>query len=520
MVLSGSDIEIPNNMPLEESRFEENNQNGKTMLPQHWLANQVNTNNGSLTSRAIINPYATKSNIAASPASINPYATKSNIAASPATSINPYATNSNIAASPATSRIISNPYAVKKSDSASKAQVNNNSKRPPSFVGGSQQARLDAKKKMRRGPIPKKESFQSDDAALDIRMNPMERFFATLLLSPASDFLEAESVESKSLSLWETICKRVKLPIPTVAIQPFYVTKDVHFQVRAALVLEDSRANISQALGRYWKRRMQSSNSNAMMLTSSPCEGTKYPKISFSNLKTFSKDQIFNIRPGSIFLCVPRESNDKTATNFHLGVVVSNNRDEIMNKKMFTCMFFRENDLPSTLENMDWIVSPLCTLITELRAFEAMTVRPGEVAFWPDLSGNPRAKHTRFSEDGDSDIDMEHLSTNKKTNKNNIIDLCSGDERSETEHELDYIGLSNIENSVPNIKKKGGPSCPEKRKMFERSFSNHMFPQSNRFFNIPVLNKTQQRAATSFLLSDKGTITLVQGPPGTGKEDA
>jgi hypothetical protein len=312
---------------------------------------------------------------------------------------------------------------------------------------------------------------------LDQDMNPMERFFAALLLSPATDFSASKASESRALHLWETICDRVGLTIPKVSLRPIYPTKESHFAVRAALVLEEARTAISQSLNDTWACRHNDRKQawKAAVTKSYKTKDTQSFKVSF-HLDNFSQEKLFHIRPGGVLLCVPHECNNGSLEDFLLGVVTTSNRNEVENSGVFTCMFFRESDFSPFLESSNWILSPVCRLITELRAFEAMTVRPGEVEFLPELLGKQRGTSL----------------TNERKSDNSTVRLSSST------------------NQAQNVETESDSSCKD-------DWVGYVVQNNTDIFNVPTLNRTQEIAATSFLNSEIGTVSLVQGPPGTGK---
>jgi hypothetical protein len=433
----------------------------------------------------------------------------------------------------------------------------NEMKYPFDNSSSSERARLLARKSARKRPAKRiarpGDIGKSLDGELPFRMNAMERFFAALLRSSPLEFFASETSDVKSLALWQSICQRVGLSAPTDPIQAVYENQRAHFEIRAALVLEEARAAISQPLARTWKRNDSRSNPmgrnvmmltasrsnpmgrNVMMLTAHLCDqrnSSGHPSITFHNRQNFTRDELFQIRPGSIFQCIPRECPDRTIHNIHLGAVVSTNRDQVENKKMFTCLFFRETDLPPTIENTEWVIAPLCHLISELRAFEAMTIQPGDVSFLMDLMGKQRARHTRFRGDSfDENIPVsESIDCNLKEyvpeNKHPIATMSSIDESSNSDNAsksdddpnflLMVEALRAVDQNArveeishaPLILTEEGK--PDARGSFTPS------PLLNNIFKIPLLNESQENAAKTYLESDNGTITLVQGPPGTG----
>jgi len=350
------------------------------------------------------------------------------------------------------------------------------------FVGGAALARAKAKKKkkgnriLRPGESLQDNSSSSSQKSKDVlpsRMNTLERFFAALLRSPASDFCASSS--SASAALWSTICERVGLDVPTAPIQAVYDCQRTHFDVRAALVLEEARHAIADALkSQQQQQQNQSRNRNngntTMYLTahlSEPSNAHGHVRITFSSQRNYTRDELYNIRPGAVVQCVNRESSPEQDAVM-LGVIVTGNRDQVQTKKCFTCLFFRPDDdgLSVLTQEEEFAVTPLTPLVTELRCFEAMTVNTDKIAFLHPLLGRPSATHTRFdSTGGDGDSDHEPKNNPANNNKNN----------------------HNSSNS-----------------------KEHIAQDASAFFHLPQLNEAQEQAATSYLHSQPNTISLVQ----------
>jgi hypothetical protein len=360
--------------------------------------------------------------------------------------------SASVAASAASASVVHNPYKKK-------------------FVGGAEKARLDAQKKNRGTKIMRPEEKERlDSEVLPKKMFPFERFFASLLRSSPQEFLEADTVEQKSEALWGVICNRVNLktlkaPIPACVQDP-----QVHFDLRAALVLEEARNAISQPLASKWKHRKVPSGT--MTLTahyheekSNANSNLGHAKIVFVKQLPFTKDELFNIRPGGIFECLPRDKQ-RSIQNVILGVVGSSARETIEKSRSFTLFIFR--DVPHKIEETDWIVAPITALITELRQFEAMTCKPSSIGFLHSLLGKKGPTHVRFGED------QKPAAVVKKVVKGASIN--------------DYFHPVQID-------------CDD---------------EPSPMFKLPRLNPSQSKAASTFLESPQNSLTIIQGPPGTG----
>jgi hypothetical protein len=335
------------------------------------------------------------------------------------------------------------------------------------FIGGSEQARRKAQNKRKKGtPITTPIDQERLNEELPRTMNSLERFYGALLRSEPKAFLDAANSSSNAwLALWETICKRVGLQPFHKPLSSTYEDSKLHLDLRAALVLEEARNAISTELERVWKSNgKQNNKAKTMYLRSHFIEmipASQHSKITFMNHKDFTKDQLFDIRPGSVFQCIPRD-RDVNIHNVILGVVTSGNREELEIHKRFQVLVLR--NLPPQAEDTEWTVLPITTLITELRCFEALTSSAvARVGFMNSILGGKTPRHTRFDSDGE--IAEEIKSDNK-------------------------------ENTILQYYKKENPN------------------EGNSMFKIPLLNPTQEKAASSFLDANPNTVNLIQGPPG------
>ena len=368
------------------------------------------------------------------------------------------------------------------------------------FIGGAEMARRRAQKKKRRGiPIVAPTEREQLNAVLPrstSTMSSMERFFAAFLQSPAVDFLVTSSNSSApqsnaaaSLALWDTICRRLgggmlsPLKDPVMAC---YSNPKLHFAVRASLVLEEARHALSEGLQQLWMAQKDKTKKNQFVLKqqknnsrksmrlylkqTEPTKHSQHSKWTFVNKQKqlFTKEQLYELRPGTVLHCLPRNTQQKQQQSPHhivWGVIASGQRDSIETQQSFSLLVCR----PSALEDEeDWIVTPVASLITDLRCFEAMTKQPQSIPFCEALLGGKGRTHVRFDESG-----------NAQPVSNEESD---GDYDSSCE-----IVTDSTASGLPKPTSASG------------------------LFRMSTLNPAQQKAADSFLSSSPQTITLVQG---------
>lgn len=330
------------------------------------------------------------------------------------------------------------------------------------FVGGAQAARQAARKKARTPVrIMTPAERQRLEEVLPINMNPMERFSAALLRSSPEEFLQSEKDGSKALALWKKICHRLHLPVPEAPLLPCYDRdSQQHFSLRAALVMEEARCVIAQSLAAKYDKG--SKGGVSMVLTAQYLEtnySSGHTKIVFRKDAPFTREELFHLRSGTVLECQVRDG-PRTIQSVILATIFSAYREQTEAKREFSATTFRQ--LPLGIKQAELLVRPVDTLVTQLRSYEAMTMRPEKIAFLHNLLGKKSATHTRFDEDGGSQ---------NVTAAKSITDFFQPIYTSKT---------------------------------------------SSTIFRLPKLNPTQEKAAATFLKSKSNTLTLIQGPPGTG----
>jgi hypothetical protein len=381
------------------------------------------------------------------------------------------------------------------------------------FIGGAEAARRKARQKRRQPTLiqrpgqahPANATTSSKTPSeptleLPLKMNTFERFFAALLRSPHSDFVQSAANDSTataaSLLLWQTICRRVGLVPPTQPLAACYRHDyAAHFGLRAALVLEEARHAIATALlrmpmntttvssaGRNKKARGGGGQHNqpgtsvpTFAVTThlvEPSNSHGHIRVTFvkSSPQKFTTAELYHIRPGAIVQCT-------VGTMIRLGVICNANRDQVMASQCIHCLFFQSDDWHP---DMHGTVSIVTQLVTQLRCFEAMTLAHPEktIGFLHALVGIKHAVHTRFSEDQEDGT---------------------------------LVGKSGRTMEITQVTPCDPPTAAT---VTPRALSPCL--ESTPQFDIPSLNATQHDAAQAYLQSAPHTITLVQGPPGTG----
>eukprot|EP00980_Cylindrotheca_fusiformis_P011077 scaffold2551_cov113-Cylindrotheca_fusiformis.AAC.16 len=352
------------------------------------------------------------------------------------------------------------------------------------FVGGAAVARLNAVRKGRGNRILRPGEKQRSEQVVPHGLSPFERFFAGLLKGEASDFLKPDT-----LSTWKAICDRLRLPFPQGPLKHYYDDQKQHFSYRASLIMEESRYAISQGLREMqrwssgganepkpptrrcrqtrYQQRKNSTPSNTMILSLTGVEAReRNDHCTLTFLKEvggpFTPNEVQSLRQGTIFACVS-ENLSSTVSNSVLGCILASSRETMIKTRSFTVMVFKP---VSKSQESIWRLTPIASLLTEQRKFDAcMGSNAGKIPFLLPLLGGKKPTHIKFSEQENGEM----LSVKVEQDESCEVNLCS-------QGDMEEAG-----------------------------------------FLLPTLNRTQEKAAATFLNSQPNTITLIQGPPGTGK---
>lgn len=235
---------------------------------------------------------------------------------------------------------------------------------------------------------------------------------------------------------------------------------------RAALVMEESRHSVSEALSSLWRGK-NGGNNKGIRVTFKSMETRKEPGhvvFCFEKNNPFTPRELYDIRPGCCFEIVP--PGQPSIEQSLLACVVSNGRDfgddQVYQKRILLMVFAPFGELPKSGQ---WKIRPVAAMISNLRQFEAC-INCQRVPFVHALLGRKGATHTRFNDCSDDETITE--------------DEDGSDEDEKKEEDDDEIATDAV-------------------------------------FTLPVLNTAQEAASHTFLRSSPGSITVVQGPPGTGK---
>jgi hypothetical protein len=234
------------------------------------------------------------------------------------------------------------------------------------------------------------------------------QFFGALLLSSASDFVEAAASETRSKTLWETICKRVGLTALESHVEPSYDCVEAHFNARAVLVLEEARAGISAALAERWAEKttypelaLDVGDMTAGLTVSLEVTVNRSTKLGWTFQKkdpstNFREEELQLLRSGVVFECVANgygSSNEpKDISTVFMGCLIGADTKSISISKIFEMRFFRE--LPQVSIGSEWTLKPVGnTFLNYMRQYVAVTDEENrEVAFLDQLLGYTRRK--------------------------------------------------------------------------------------------------------------------------------
>jgi hypothetical protein len=317
---------------------------------------------------------------------------------------------------------------------------------------------------------------------LSNKLSPFERFFAGLLRSEAGEYVKKD----KARDLWAAVCKRLGLPVPSQPLLAYYDTQKQHFANRASLVMEEARQSMADGLNalerhylergrqksREWKNAVQGPRNETMVSMKLLLTGVEHKEkcghslLSFSRESgAFTREEMMTLRNGTVFACL-NEQLSVTVDNVVLGAIVPQNREEMINTNSFVVMVFK---LVQKTTQGKWDLTAIASLLSEQRKFEACAIQMSKpVPFIHSLLGGKKPTHLRFVEDDGGGTRAV------KVEKHNCCN-SHGDRKPN--------GIADVE----------------------------------AIFRLPRLNDTQEKAASSFLTSKSGTISLVQGPPGSGK---
>jgi hypothetical protein len=343
------------------------------------------------------------------------------------------------------------------------------------------------------------ETDQSQEA-LPPRLGSYERFFASLLRSQATDFLDNKK-------LLQIICKRLQLTLLTTKLLSRYPDVQQHFSSRATLVMEEARHGISQGLlqmekeikNRNRPRNDNNSVDNRMRVTLQDVtfkETTGHSILTVSKQATsLTNDELSWLRPGTVVACVKKELADAIA-NIMLGCILPLNREDMISSKSFTVMVFQKVGKGT----VKWELTPIASLLSEHRKFQAcMENMQIPVPFFRALLG----QLPKIDDDDEVQVIETKPGPHSTPGENDVYSISSSGASGRSMDD----SISSSDDSSSTSSENGAT----------RSDDNTVKSQLQTTFRLPPLNEMQERAASSFINADPNTITIIQGPPGTGK---
>ena len=419
-------------------------------------------------------------------------------------------------------------------------------------------------------------------------MNVYYRYFGALLsFAPMAYYQAADTTTSfEARQLWYDTCQRVGLSqyirtsTTAAAVCGPPMKDDIRFKVirqhfypRATLVLEESRHAISTALAQRWqpiKNEINTPNTTTIITTRpgmmvmsqqqgssqsgvnaatpqpssfSPClsttllhvNETKHPfgvaRFRKRHTPCFRPEELAKFTNGTIVQCVPGHQislpqvvlgvvkgiHPKTA-ELSILIMLSSNKNSNNDKNIMDSM--------TTTTTREWLLTPLCLLISELRQFEAC-MTPWNDTDLPFLQtiilGQPRrtpppppilrqailqsttiptpvAATSPIQVYLDKGNEEQHDS-NKKAR---VVATDPSCEKDRTNGNNGHFNVASVVGS--EMDDDASVALPPARLLDVQPV-----------FALPHLNATQEQAATTFLKSAPGSVTIIQGPPGTGK---
>ena len=381
-------------------------------------------------------------------------------------------------------------------------------------------------------PLQRQRVAQFTSQVLSIKLNPMERFFASIFRSSVLQLLDSHRSTTARTKLLQQMTHRVGLTPPCKLEQQQHYK--AHAAALASLVLEEARFIVAEALSTLMmvvqplsaagtvttmnhaknnnNNNTNTNTNNSIQVTLSSTKGiTPHDVLFFRKATDFTIIELQSIRPGTVFV-IQREAkkNCYNTNSMLLGTIVTMTEqrslefdlDITMNTALrsISLMIYQDQKVTSG----DYVITPLTTLLTQVRQFEACTMGNYSVPFLPALMGQKGATHTKF----------ELYDEFKETQQDN-----------EMESKAQGNDFSSFD-SDDDVKIKPEPKCVSSANDDEDDSSINNYASSStpvcnigdavEIFSIPTLDETQEKACLAFLNSKPASITLVQGPPGTG----
>ena len=378
------------------------------------------------------------------------------------------------------------------------------------FVGGSALAKKRARQTKFKPPVnnnkPKMNAHSTrkpHSLRLPNKVSPSDRFFASLLLTSVHDLISSNSNDRWPIVVGD-MCNRAGLPFPAKLNM---TDQDAHqfFGMRGSLVLEEARSVLAEELSNRQRNRRAASASggglNNVTLVSVEHKKNGFMGLTFGKNKKngdsqpFAPSELYDMKPGNVVEVAFRDGAGQRRSIL-TNIIPMPKIDD----RTISLMAYRMEEVGEYLNDdaTTFQLIPVTTLISEQRQFVACFSMP-KVFFLPKLMGMKSSTHTRF-DDSDDDDDDDH------------DDSCD-------ENEVKY------NSSSTEVRAQHGIYVDHENDGEEKKLDDddeHMIgsnedrvPTSS--IDIPTLNVTQEKAASSFINGPSDNLSLVQGPPGTGK---
>lgn len=350
------------------------------------------------------------------------------------------------------------------------------------FIGGAEAARRKARR-------PKNAKTKKEKKKKNIVMkHAVEVFYTSLLKCNVGDLLNSNKGTDLQKQVLNDILDRAGMPTLT-KLPSTYENYIEYYSLKASLVLEEARCQISQELSAIrQKRRRRNSHNNSDQLVMTLVKATQKKHTGNMVLlleKTQHYKQQHSDHPNSVTYFTPKEQFHMKPGCLHeisfipskgffdpenIPVAITyvqpihnfgNQQTGNARAKLVMC---NTSEISEALlhKGSRWRINPLTTLISCQRQFEGCT-RFALVPFMSKLCAWKEPTHTRFDENGNEKKIMK-INAHKTEDKKENEDVVNAIDR-----------------------------------------------------NLADLNDSQEEAASAFINSPPSSLTLVQGPPGTGK---
>ncbi len=239
----------------------------------------------------------------------------------------------------------------------------------------------------------------------------------------------------------------------------------------------------------------------------------------------FSSKELYDMKPGCVFKVTMYDfdsnddhyqdqmHNDEYSISFLASVIPFNGKSLDRNDKssilplmMYNTTIKHFGIIFDSTKRKKWHVSPVTTLISEQRQFEACMKAPN-ICFMRKLLGVKTSTHIRFDSSDDKSSSSSSLDEDfaeEKKEHNPFMQSRPSD--IEQENPLDLLFVLDRNGAKED-------ECFEEDQPMAIYCNKNVYICHHPIL-IPKLNKSQMKAAKNFLNSSSSTITLVQGPPG------